>query len=125
LREEKEISAKGWLLDVMNCIERLGHKEFSLDEVYTYVDVLSKKHPENKHIKDKILLPTCVNNMAITMSPLLAKIILRFNPFRSILVVCKGYSEDYGNFTELVWEDDKDLDFYDKETYPQFQLWIH
>jgi type II restriction enzyme len=38
----------------MNCVERLGHKEFSLDEVYIFVDMLSKKHPENKHIKDKI-----------------------------------------------------------------------
>ena len=54
LREEKEISVKGWLLDVMNCIEKIGHKEFSLDEVYAFVDALSKKHPENKHIKDKI-----------------------------------------------------------------------
>ena len=62
--------------------------------------------------------------MAITINPFLAKIILRFNPFRRILVMCKGYSEDYDNFTELVWKDDNDLEFYDKETYPQFQLWI-
>lgn len=38
--------------------------------------------------------------------------------------MCKGYSEDYSNFTELVWKDDNDLEFYDKEIYPQFQLWI-
>lgn len=62
--------------------------------------------------------------MAITITPFLAKIILSFNPFRRILVVCKGYNEDYENFTELVWEDDKNLDFYDKKTYPQFQLWL-
>ena len=62
--------------------------------------------------------------MATTIKPFLAKIILRFNPFRKILVVCKGYNEDYGNFTELVWKDDKNLDFYDNETYPQFQLWV-
>ena len=62
--------------------------------------------------------------MAITINPFLAKIILKFNPFRRILVMCKGYSEDYDNFTELVWKDDNDLEFYDKETYPQFQLWI-
>jgi len=62
--------------------------------------------------------------MSINISPILAKIILRFNPFKKLLVVCKGYNEDYDNFTELVWEDDKDLDYYDKETYPQFQLWI-
>ncbi len=54
LREEKEASAKGWLLDVMNCVEKLGSKEFALDGVYAFESVLSKKHPENKHIKDKI-----------------------------------------------------------------------
>lgn len=54
LREEREISAKGWLLDVMNCIEKLGKKEFSLDEVYAFENVLSKKYSDNKHIKDKI-----------------------------------------------------------------------
>ena len=54
LREEKEISAKGWLLDIMNCVEKLGSREFSLDEIYAFENFLSKKHPENKHIKDKI-----------------------------------------------------------------------
>ncbi len=54
LREEKEIYAKGWLLDVMKCVEELGNEEFSLDEVYAFENVLSKKHPDNKHIKDKI-----------------------------------------------------------------------
>jgi len=54
LREEKEISAKGWLLDVMNCIEKLQKKEFSLNEVYPFEKLLNKKHPDNKHVKDKI-----------------------------------------------------------------------
>ncbi|TSA44815.1 hypothetical protein D4R52_03635 [bacterium] len=62
--------------------------------------------------------------MAIKLSPFWAKTILMLNPFSKILVVCKGYSEDYENFTELVWEDDKDLEFYDRETYPEFQLWL-
>ena len=61
--------------------------------------------------------------MEIELSPFLAKIILRFNPFNRFMVMCRGYSEDLENFTELVWEDDEYLDFYDKETYPQFQLW--
>lgn len=59
----------------------------------------------------------------ISLSPFLAKLILRFNPFTRLKVMCLGYSEDYEQFTELVWEDDKNLDFYDRETYPQFQLW--
>ena len=54
LREEKEISTKGWLLDVMRSIEKLGKREFTLDDVYVFEKELSKIHPENKHIKDKI-----------------------------------------------------------------------
>ncbi len=61
-------------------------------------------------------------SIGITIVPFLAKIILRFNPFHRLLIVCKGYNEDYENFTELVWSDDKYLDFYDRETYPEFQL---
>ncbi|MFH1558989.1 MAG: DpnI domain-containing protein [Patescibacteria group bacterium] len=54
LREDKKLSAKGWLLDIMRCIDRLSKKEFSLNEVYSFESYLSKLHPENKHIKDKI-----------------------------------------------------------------------
>ena len=50
---------------------------------------------------------------------------LWLNPFMSLRVMCRGYSEDLENFTELVWQDDKDLDFFDQETYPQFQLWYN
>ncbi len=59
--------------------------------------------------------------IAVPLSPLCAKTILRFNPFRRVIVVCNGYAEDE-NFTELVWADDKYLDFYDGETYSKFQL---
>ena len=62
--------------------------------------------------------------IGITINPFLAKTVLRFNPFRKILVMCKGYSEDYDNYTELVWKDDYNLGFNDRETYPEFQLWI-
>jgi len=61
--------------------------------------------------------------MGIKLSPFFAKIILRFNPFNRLKVVCRGYSEDFENFTELVWQDDKHLDFTDQGLYPQFQLW--
>ncbi len=54
LRQEKEITAKGWLLDIMICIEKLGKKYFYLDEVYAFEKELSKKHPDNRHISDKI-----------------------------------------------------------------------
>ncbi|MDO8512957.1 MAG: DpnI domain-containing protein [bacterium] len=54
LREEKEIKAKGWLLDVMMCVDKFKCKDFSLDDMYTFENELSKKHPDNRHIKDKI-----------------------------------------------------------------------
>lgn len=54
LREEKDIKSKGWIIDVMNCIEQLAKKEFILDEVYNFEAVLQTKHQSNKHIKDKI-----------------------------------------------------------------------
>ena len=54
LRDEKEPTTKGWLMDVMKCIDAFGHHEFSLDEAYAFEEVLSQKHPENRHIKDKI-----------------------------------------------------------------------
>jgi type II restriction enzyme len=54
LREEKEITKKGWILDTMICIDRLGKEEFSLDEVYAFEKELKGKHPDNNFIKDKI-----------------------------------------------------------------------
>ncbi|OGZ67185.1 MAG: hypothetical protein A3D35_03630 [Candidatus Staskawiczbacteria bacterium RIFCSPHIGHO2_02_FULL_34_9] len=63
--------------------------------------------------------------MEIKISPFFAKLILQLNPFNRLLVVCRGYSEDYENLTELVWEDDKNLEFYDIKTYPEFRLWVN
>jgi len=62
--------------------------------------------------------------MEIPLSPFFARLILKVNPFRRILVVCKGYNEDYEKFTEPVWRDDNDLDFFDKESYPEYRLWF-
>jgi type II restriction enzyme len=54
LRESNKIDLKGWILDVMSCLDKLNKKEFTLDEIYSFEDILYKKHPDNKHIKDKI-----------------------------------------------------------------------
>lgn len=54
LREEKQISARGWTLDIMNCIDKLGKGDFTLNEVYAFEKELEKQHPGNRHIKDKI-----------------------------------------------------------------------
>lgn len=54
LRDEKETTAKGWILDVMNCIDMIGKKEFCLNDVYRFENYLQQKHPFNRHVKDKI-----------------------------------------------------------------------
>ncbi len=38
----------------MNCIDKIGKKEFSLDEVYVFERELKIKHPGNNFIKDKL-----------------------------------------------------------------------
>jgi type II restriction enzyme len=52
----KEISVKqrGWTLDVLNIVRRLGKLEFTNDEVYAFTRELEKLHPDNRHVKDKI-----------------------------------------------------------------------
>jgi len=42
------------LFDVMMCFDKLVHKDFSLNDVYAFENELSEKHPDNRHIKDKI-----------------------------------------------------------------------
>lgn len=54
LRDEKEDLNKGWIIDVMRCIDSLGKKEFNLNEIYAFEKDLRVLHPNNKHIKDKI-----------------------------------------------------------------------
>jgi type II restriction enzyme len=54
LREKKETAAKGWILDIMNCIDKIGKREFYLNDVYAFEKLLEQKHPNNRHIKDKI-----------------------------------------------------------------------
>jgi hypothetical protein len=63
--------------------------------------------------------------MSVKLHPFLAKLWLRFNPFRKVLVVVKGSNEDFDYFAELIWKDDKYLDFFDRDIYPQFQPCIY
>lgn len=40
------------------------------------------------------------------------------------ILVCKGYNEDYDNYTGLYWNEDKDLDTNDN-SYEDFQIWLN
>jgi len=52
----KEISVKqrGWTLDVLNIVRRLGKAEFKNEDVYAFAHELGKLHPDNRHVRDKI-----------------------------------------------------------------------
>lgn len=54
LKEKKNIESKGWILDIMKCIEMLHKKDFTLQEIYNFEPILKQKYPNNNFIKDKI-----------------------------------------------------------------------
>lgn len=47
-------SARGWLLEVMNCVEQLNPSGFSLADVYKFEKHLSGIYPENNNVRPKI-----------------------------------------------------------------------
>lgn len=53
LRDES-LNARGWLLDVMRCVESLGKQDFTLDEMYRFERRLSELYPGNQNVKPKI-----------------------------------------------------------------------
>ncbi|WP_303850377.1 DpnI domain-containing protein [Seleniivibrio woodruffii] len=46
--------SKGWLLDVILCIEKLGRKEFNLNDIYSFESWLKNRHERNNNIRAKI-----------------------------------------------------------------------
>ncbi|KAA5803694.1 restriction endonuclease [Alkalicaulis satelles] len=46
--------ARGWLTEVMNCVELIGKDRFSLSDVYAYEQHLSTIYPGNNNIRPKI-----------------------------------------------------------------------
>jgi len=51
-----EIDAKqrGWTLDVLNAVRRLGKTQFTTSDAYVFARELEELHPDNRHVKDKI-----------------------------------------------------------------------
>ena len=54
VQSTKNIEAKGWLLDVLTCLEKIRKTQFSLDDVYAFEVYLQAKHPLNNNVKAKI-----------------------------------------------------------------------
>ncbi len=54
LREQEDLRSRGWLLDVIRCVERIGQPTFSLQQVYAFEHELQGLYPGNRHIRAKI-----------------------------------------------------------------------
>lgn len=50
----KKLDSKGWILDILKCVDEIPKANFSLDEIYKFEERLRTKYPNNNFIKDKI-----------------------------------------------------------------------
>ena len=48
------VGERSWTFDVLQVVAALGEKEFTNDQVYAFESDLQLKHPNNKHVRDKI-----------------------------------------------------------------------
>jgi len=54
LRKISNLQSKGWLLDIIQCIDKLNKNNFNLSDIYKFEKYLKLKHPENNNIQAKI-----------------------------------------------------------------------
>ncbi|NLW70715.1 MAG: restriction endonuclease [Eubacteriaceae bacterium] len=52
--ETSDLSARGWLMDILLCVNKINTDEFSLSDMYAFEPFLFARHPHNNNIKPKI-----------------------------------------------------------------------
>lgn len=52
--ETKDLNSRGWLMDILNCTNRIPAQVFTLEDMYQFENMLQMKHPQNNNIKPKI-----------------------------------------------------------------------
>lgn len=52
--ETMDIKNRGWLLDVLNCVNNINTPIFNTDDIYKFEHLLSHKHPDNNNVRAKI-----------------------------------------------------------------------
>ena len=50
----ENLHARGWLMDILRCVNSVPAEEFSLSDIYRFEGFLFEKHPENNNIRPKI-----------------------------------------------------------------------
>lgn len=51
---ELSLPQRGWTLDVLNVVRKVGKQEFTLAEVQDHAPELQRLHPENRHVQEKV-----------------------------------------------------------------------
>lgn len=51
---EQSAGSRGWLLEILKCLDWIPTNEFTLNEMYAFEDYLKRRYPKNNYIKDKI-----------------------------------------------------------------------
>lgn len=54
LLQTSNLESRGWLFDVLNCINCLENDVFTLTEMYQNESVFKMLHPQNRNIRPKI-----------------------------------------------------------------------
>ena len=54
LLQEPNIEKRGWLFDILNCINQIPRDTFTLEEAYRFETKLKQLHPQNNNIRPKI-----------------------------------------------------------------------
>lgn len=49
-----KLASRGWILDVLSCVEKIKGNEFTLADVYEFEDELHAKHTDNNNVRAKI-----------------------------------------------------------------------
>lgn len=52
--QTSNLESRGWLLDVLNCVNAIPNTEFSLQDMYAFVEKLQEKHLDNHNVEAKI-----------------------------------------------------------------------
>lgn len=53
-KSHKQKTISPWTEDVWECVKQLPTENFFLKDIYAFETILSQKHPDNKHVRDKI-----------------------------------------------------------------------
>ena len=48
------ITARGWLSDILNCVNSIPYDQFELSDIYRFETFLNEKHQNNHNIRAKI-----------------------------------------------------------------------